>query len=524
MPSPKAQTTQTPTPTVTPKIIRIPDYEPSVRQTKFHNSLAYETLYGGAAGGGKTAALCAEAITSALEAPTTYIYIFRRTLKELKLSVYEEIQRQIAPYQNLPDARKEIIISYNGEESRFKFSNGSFIQLAYLDTVGDRYRYQSAEIHLLLLDELTHFLEDDYEYLKTRVRSIDPKKRCRIMAATNPGGVGHGWVKERFIENSTPEIEYLPEHPYLDPETKVTRMFIPAKVSDHPVSSFRESYTRTLQAIADDNLRSALLDGNWHAFEGQVFREFKPSTHILTREDFLQTVDLSTCLKFIGFDWGWRDPACATWIALDKSYSSQTGIAPLYIYREIYQNETTPEAWAKQIKEITDLEPVEWIALPHDCYAHHFGDKTIAEVFSSPKYGYNLPIRPVHSLQRGARMNRQALLHQLLSPAPDGFPYLQVHEQCRNFIRTLPALSYSESVPEEIDHKADDHSYDSATYCLSMMREVGALVINPHDPAQKNRNPTQSFMVDEQTGKPLGLHYDPGKALKGRITRDWRYT
>src|SRR5580698_9848400 len=92
-----------------PQKIALPTYKPSERQVKFHVTDSFETLYGGAAGGGKTAALCAEGITSALEREGTHVYIFRRTLKELKQSVYEEIMKQIAKYQNLPMSRKAVL-------------------------------------------------------------------------------------------------------------------------------------------------------------------------------------------------------------------------------------------------------------------------------------------------------------------------------------------------------------------------------------------------------------------------------
>jgi hypothetical protein len=496
---------------VTAKTIRIPDYEPSPRQIKFHTSRAYETLYGGAAGGGKTAALCAEAITSALEQENTAVYIFRRTLKELSQSVYEEIMRQISPYQNADPRSKKILITYNGQESRFKFSNGSIIQLAYLDAVADRYRYQSAQIQILLIDELTHFLEEDYDYLKTRVRPSMEGQRCRVMCATNPGGIGHAWVKEYFIDAG--EEESLIPNP-----SGLTRQFIPARVDDHPIESFRISYRRTLEAIRDENLRSALLDGSWDSFQGQVFREWRPSQHVLTAEQFLKTVDLRDCKKFVGFDWGWRDAAVATWIAMAPA--NKWGVRHLYAYREIHQTETTPELWAKQLKEIVDSEEVEWIAMPHDTYQHHLGNKTISSIFTSPEY--RLPVRPVQSLARGARMNRQATMHQVLSDSPDGVPYFQVHENCRNLIRTLPGLPYSDTIPEEIDAKADDHDYDSVSYALSLMRETGAFIIEPNP-----RQEMYQWTASEVPATTKDLQYDLnhlGKILAKKEGRDWHYT
>lgn len=482
-------------------------------------SSCFETLYGGAAGGGKTAALCAEAITSAIEEPNVHVYIFRRTLKELKQSVFNEIMAQIAYYQNLSDKRKAslpdgqiLTISYNSSESIFKFSNGSFIQLAYLDSVADRYNYQSAEIHVLLIDELTHFLEDDYEYLKTRLRSAD-YSRCRVMACTNPGNVGHGWVKERFIKSKNPAVKLKPERLYRDPETGLTRIFIPAKVTDHPSEEFKESYLRVLNAISDEQLRAALRDGDWNVFEGQVYIEWNKDLH--TTKTLPKDI-LNVSKKYIGFDWGYNDYACATWLAVTPE--NEQGVKRIYAYREIYERQKTPTWWANEIVNIIAGEEVEYMILPHDCFSHLGGNQTIARTFQDA----GVPIIRADSLSHKAKLHRQALLHQLLEKASDGLPYLQFHTNCANNIRTIPDLPYSETKPEEISDKSEDHAYDSLTYGLMVITDGDTWIYNP-DPNKQARK--ESFLINDR-GQAEGLHIDIAKALRqsGHPVRDWRYT
>lgn len=495
--------------------LTLPDYKPSERQIKFHSSPCFETLYGGAAGGGKTAALCAEAITSALEMPDVHVYIFRRTLKELKQSVYNEIMAQIARYQNLPDNRKAILpdgrrltITYNSQESLFKFSNGSFIQLAYLDSVADRYNYQSAEIHVLLIDELTHFLEDDYEYLKTRLRSAT-YPRCRVMASTNPGNIGHGWVKNRFIKSKDPEIKLTPEKPYVDVITGMSRIFIPAKVDDHPSATFKENYMRVLDAIPDDQLRAALRDGSWDVFEGQVYTEWNKDLH--TFENL--PVNLDVCKKYIGFDWGYNDYASAIWIA--EAPESVDGVRHLYAYREIYERQKTPAWWAEQIAKIIEDEPIEYMILPHDCFSHLGGNQTIARTFSD----YGIPHLRADSMSHAAKMHRQALLHQLFEISTDSMPFLQIGVKCANTVRTIPDLPYSDTKPEEISDKSEDHAYDSLTYGLMVITGGDSWIYSSDG---LNRQRKVSFLV----GDTSGPSYDVGKALRNNDTlenRDWRY-
>lgn len=497
-----------------PRIVKIklPDYKPSERQCKFHVSDAFETLYGGAAGGGKTAALVAEGITCAIEDHNTHVYIFRRTLKELKQSIYVEIMAQIAKYQNLPDQKKasledgrKLTITYNSQESVFKFSNGSFIQLAYLDSVADRYNYQSAEIHVLLIDELTHFLEDDYEYLKTRVRSKE-NRTLKIMAATNPGGPGHGWVKERFIKSKEKGVKYKPEVNFHDPHTGMARVFIPAKVDDHPSAIFKQNYLNVLNAIKDEQLRAALRDGNWDVFEGQVYTEWDKELHVITK----LPVDLSVCEKYIGFDWGYNDNAVATWIA--KPPVSQTGVQHLYAYREITINQKSPTWWAQEIAKTIKDEEIMYMILPHDCYSHLGGNQTIARTFQD----YGIPIVRADTLSHRAKLHRQALLHQLLEVSPDDTPYFQAHVNCANLIRTIPDLPYSETKPEEISEKSEDHNFDSLTYALMVITDGESWIY--HDPALPNRT-KESFLGE------IGPQYNVGKAL-GELSftdRDWRY-
>lgn len=496
------------------KKLNIPDYSPGGRQVKFHTSECFETLYGGAAGGGKTAALCAEAITSAIEMENVHVYIFRRTLKELQQSVYNEIMAQIAKYQNLPTDRKasledgrKLTISYNSQKSIFNFSNGSFIQLAYLDSVADRYNYQSAEIHVLLIDELTHFLEDDYEYLKTRLRSAE-YPRCRVMACTNPGNVGHGWVKERFIKSKHKEIRLVAEKPYTDPETGLARVFIPAKVTDHPSQAFKDSYLQVLNAIQDEQLRSALRDGDWDVFEGQVYTEWDKDLHSIPK----LPIDLELCTKYIGFDWGYNDYASAIWLAVAPE--SQDGVKHIYAYREIYDRQKTPTWWANEIASIIRSEPIEYMILPHDCFSHLGGNQTIARTLQDA----GIPTIRADSQSHGAKMHRQALLHQLLEASPDDKPYLQITKNCENIIRTLPDLPYSETKPEEISERSEDHAYDSLTYGLMVVTDGETWIYNPEGP----RKP-QGFMVEDN--RTVGLQVDIQSALRRSTIpdRDWRY-
>src|SRR5690606_715079 len=122
------------------------------------------------------------------------------------------------------------------------------------------YRYQGAEIPILGIDELTQFPQDWVEYLLTRNRTDNPDWPVKFIAGTNPGGIGHGWVKSRVIDPAPPGTI----HEFIDEEGEVTtRLYIPAKVDDHPNEKFKRDYRKKLNALTDPDLRKALRDGDW---------------------------------------------------------------------------------------------------------------------------------------------------------------------------------------------------------------------------------------------------------------------
>lgn len=483
--------------------VLVPDYTASNKQAIFHTSKAYETFFGGAAGPGKTAALAAEAITAALEQENTFVYVFRKTMPEIMLSIHSEISRQLSPYNNACKPKNSI--DFNGQSHRWKFPNGSFIQYAFCQYDVDMYRYQSAEIHTLLVDELTHFKQEWYEYFKTRVRSTRGH-RLRVMAASNPGNVGHGWVKKYFVDNGDQVI-------FTDPVNQRTRQFIKAIIDDHPDAQFRANYIITLESIINERLRKALRWGDWNTFEGQVFMEWDERIHVI---DELPEKLLETSHKYIGYDVGRRDPASCHWIAVAPE--NDQGVKHLYVYREYYQQYKDAKQWATEVKEVIDEEPIEFMVLPHDAYSIGGGaSKSLADTFDE----FDIPLARANTLSRGSRMHRQDILHQLLQVSPDGLPYLLVHKNCSNLIRTIPDLPYSETKREDIDEKAEDHAYDSLTYALIVIDDPESWIASPSMPkSDTNKTPYRGL----PDGTIVGEGIDVGKILTEAHSgeRDWR--
>jgi hypothetical protein len=335
-------------------------------------------------------------------------------------------------------------MTWHGQDRQFRLKNGSVINLNYLDTDADIYRYQGREMPIILVDELTQFPQAWIEYLKTRNRTSNADYPVKFMAGTNPGGVGHGWVKSYFIDVSEPEKKYT------DQETGLTRIFIPAKVSDHPIETFVTQYSQKLKAISDPDLRKALYEGDWDVFAGQVFTEWRRDKHVV--EPFQIPEHWP---RWRSMDYGYNTYSAILWYAKDPQEDR------VYIYRELYTSQVGIDELSSQIKQLEAGENIRYgmadPAIWKGAGDHNTGD-SVAKMFEKNQVYW----QPANN----DRLAGKALLHKYLAPKPDGKPGLIVFSSCLNFIRTIPSLPYDKHRVEDVDTKAEDHIYDSARYGL----------------------------------------------------------
>lgn len=243
-------------------------------QTRFMRLTAFEALYGGAAGGGKSEALLAEALRY-VHVPGYDGLILRRTYTELEKSL---IPRSHELYPRLGGR-------YRVQQKQWRFPSGATISFGHIEGKADQYKYQSAEFAYIAFDELTSFEEEQYLYLFSRARTTArlPDGRTapvRVRAATNPGGVGHEWVKARFITPLRPfEVGWFARINDVDTPVErgapgaLSRVFIPATVKDNPqLMQCDPAYVERLKGLPLIE-RERLLNGNWDITpNGNVFR------------------------------------------------------------------------------------------------------------------------------------------------------------------------------------------------------------------------------------------------------------
>lgn len=219
-------------------------FEPTNKQLEFLLNFEKEILYGGAAGGGKSVALLMAALMFVNE-PTYKALILRRNFSQLTLpGALIDMSHE---WLRSTDAK------WNDQKKSWTFPSGASVNFGFLDSENDKYRYQGSAFHFVAFDELTQFMESQYIYLFSRSRkNMGSKIPLRFRSASNPGGVGHEWVKNRFIS-----------------EKKPGRVFIPAGLGDNPYLN-REEYEKNLDEL-DPVTRKQLKDGDWNVLPGGNF-------------------------------------------------------------------------------------------------------------------------------------------------------------------------------------------------------------------------------------------------------------
>lgn len=423
-----------------------------------------EILYGGARGGGKTfAGLLWMVEPEYVENKNYRGLVIRRNAEDLK----DWLDRARSLYGAMG-------ATITGSPATITFKSGAKIRTGHLSTDDAYTKYQGHEYQKILIEELTQIPTlDRYLRLISAARSTVPGLKPQVFATTNPGGIGHAWVKERWVDPAPPSTIFKGND-------GMYRIFIPATIDDNPILLDNDpTYVKTIEALknSDEMTYRAWRFGDWNVYVGQVFREWEPykdgvQYHVIDR--LPDGFDLSACEIYVGFDWGYNDPASFHWIAVcPEDYS---GTRHVYVYRELTGNETSPEEWARQLADIFANEPIKALVMPHDTYYHKNDANTVEqrmknefERLKATRYpGLRVPMEFAESGTHQNRVGRQTLLHSLLAESTDGSPYLRIVSSCRNLIRTIPLLPYSQRDPETVEDKTGtpDHWYDSMTYGL----------------------------------------------------------
>ncbi len=431
------------------------------RQKDFHRSEAKYRLFGGAAGPGKTKALLFEAILQAAAVDGCDTLLLRRTYPELESSLLAYFRR---------DVPREFYKSYNESKHLATWHNGSTTRFGYCRNENDVYQYQGAEFLFIGLDELTHFTLKQWQFLTSRNRCPVQGIRCKMAGATNPGNIGHAWVKALWVDHVPPPgFERVDLYDARDYE------FIRARLDDNPIYANDAEYRRTLEALPE-HLRRAFLEGDWNVFAGQYFDIFDYGRHTARPEECRLE---AWWPRWISIDWGFQHPSAVYWHCAipvesrqfkveskdeprhkDSSFNFQpsTFNSRIVTYREFVQNGLSPRMLAQAIAERSGRERISEVFLSPDAFAHRTSEASIAEQLGDVLVANGLP-RPAPA--DDDRIGGWQLMYQLLESNS-----WVITENCAKLIECLPQLVRDDRRQEDIRKVDGDDAADAARYGL----------------------------------------------------------
>jgi hypothetical protein len=372
-------------------------------------------------------------------------------------------------------------------EDEIRFWNGSKIYLCHCKDEKDIYKYQGAEIHVLLIDELTHFTETMYRFLRNRVRMVGivlPKQYVnqfpRILCGANPGNIGHLWVKTTFVTSGRPfELRLMD-----NAEGGMLRQYIPARLEDNPsMAEDDPGYEMRLEGLGSATLVRAMRWGDWDVIEGAFFDCWDARRHVVRPFEIPEN-----WLRFRSGDWGSASPFSFGWwaVASDPVKTEHVTVprGAMVRYREWYgmlpgkpnvglklhAEDVGKGLWLKEQKD----PRLSYGVLDPSAFKED-GGPSIHERMSrgsgsNGKGGFNINFRPADNARvpgRGAMGGWDQMRARFVGDA-DGNPMIVCFSTCIDSIRTIPALQHDTDKPEDLDTDMEDHAGDDWRYgCMS---------------------------------------------------------
>ncbi len=443
-------------------------------QTAFIESDVFEVVYGGARGGGKTDAALGE---FALHADRYGAGARGLLVRRTRVALEPTIARA-----------KQIFVGaqWAEQKSRFTWPNGARLSFRHLDHDSHADAYQGHDYSRVYIEELTQFGSPRLvDKLKATLRSATGVP-CKFRATCNPGGPGHNWVKDRYIDAG--EYKVIAEdftNPFDNRVVRLDRVFIPARLSDNPALLTTDPlYVARLQQSGSAQLVRAWLEGDWGIVEGAFFDKWRLRNIV---KPFEVPKDWT---RFRSFDWGYAAPFSVGWwaVAADPLLTGDVTIprGAIVRYREWYGStgrpneglKLTAEEVAKGIVERDRLEEI----------SQGVADPSIFSSDGGPSLAERMaPICGRWRRADNARVGRNGALggwdQMRKRITVDGTtPMLFVFDTCRDFIRTVPVLQHDPDRPEDLDTNAEDHVADEARYACMSRQLPAKMVVSPQTP------------------------------------------
>lgn len=454
-------------------------WKPFPRQEKFLSLPweVFEAFYGGSVGGGKSELLVLIPILMGWHKNKYFRgIIFRRTMPELKESL-------IPRSEEIYKAEGGV---YNATDHIWKFESGATIKFSYLESMADARSHDTAEFHYAAFDELTHFEEEEYTYIVgSRVRSTIPELPACVRSASNPGNIGHGWVRSLFVE---PDPEGLGDTIIHDESTNTYRAFVRARLTDNPYLMENDpNYINRLRRLPPAEYK-AKVEGDWWVFAGQVFSEWR-SLHIPGEpKHALHVVEPFIIPSFwprvLSIDWGGTNP--------DRKAQTVAGwyaIAPgrrVFKYRE-YLSKDKISIWASDVARLSSGEDLKRVVLDPSAWKHEGHEYTIQQQFVNHS-GLRLTSKASND-----RLGGKQLLHEYLRWAPKPPRYIPPEGFSEELAQRIYRIHGSKGLREYKEMFAPEKAEGNLPKLLIFRHCAATIDVIPkcvyNDPSKAGKNP-----------------------------------
>jgi hypothetical protein len=462
-----------------------PNYKPHAKQILLHNApLSTDglsiTLFGGSRGGGKSAAILADAVMFCNAYPGAKACILREDLRAVRQSFLDKLP-SLFP-QQVGDIKlyeyKENSSSYYPGRS-IVFPNGSYITFQRVANYQEARQFQGYEFQFLAVDEVTKFDERTINYLLTTVRSPMLTSKytgkqyqipTKIIFGANPGGPGHKWVKQRFIEPTVVQYDAVTgaplktkdhitfiEHPESDKKTKVTVRFIPSSYKDNPYVA--DSYVANLM-MQPEHMQKMDLFGNWDVVAGKMFElDEKQIVDVKLAKTIIDDLDGNYEI-FISIDWGYNPSYhSAQWHVVMPDQRALT-------FMEMYGQDLIFEDFVKEINKKSEGMYISGTLLPHDMFrsGDRYRDdkgKAIGETKADVFDHFNLNPISVDSGKGKVLMRNDKIHSSTKLINEDGVPKFRISKGCKNLIEEFDMAVFDEFNPGMISKQSKDHALDA---------------------------------------------------------------
>lgn len=465
----------------------IKEWKPHKKQSEFASIpwTIKEALYGGGAGSAKTETLLMLPILWKLHEHARFKQVFmRRTFPELRNEVVPRARNLYRPFG----------AKFNRQEMTFTFPSGAMVFFGHCENEDDVHKYDSMEINLYTPDELTSFTEFIYLYIgfqRTRA-PINSGLPAIIRAGGMPGGIGHTWVRKRFIDPNPKGGTILVGR------GGNKRIYIHATHADNPYVD--PAYSQSLEALPEAE-KQAKKYGSWDAYLGQVFEEFRERPYPDEPANALHVIEPFEIPEWwpriVALDWGY---SAMTWVGFGAISPDKR----LYIYRELHWKRTKIEEWAPLVKQFIDRENVRIIKVCKSAGQDRGQEHTIQEQIESA-LGRSVELTTNTSGSRVAgkmmvheflRWKEAPKIHEVLMPfsenqalwllrnrgidaynsylknyeqlveEPAAIPKLQIFNTCKELINSIKSCVYDKARPEDVMEFDGDDPYDGLRYLV----------------------------------------------------------